>query len=1550
MASGTTLTVPGTLTIDNSQSSGLVTINTGTIAAQGNISVPDSYSYIGSNSSATLLINGTGAQSITTNASQTVGDLLNVTINKSSGTLTLPSFIRTRHNWVYTAGTIDATTNDSTVVFATGLTITGSHTLNKVTFDPNAAGAYTVTVTSGTTLTVPSTLTFSSSSGGLVVFVVNTGTIAAQGNIVVADSSTYSGSATILINGTGAQSFTGSATRLAGGFPRVDINKSSGTLTLAGTIRTTSNWTWTAGTVDATTNDSTVVFGGSFTITGSQTLDNVIWDPNSAGSLTLTIAAGTTLTVAGNLTIDNSNASGTILSLSGASGALVAQGNVTITTDILASSSVPLTLSGGNNQSINAAELMTATITVNKSGGTATLAANFPASNTGQDLTITSGTLDLAGFNLTVNDVFTLGASGTLQLQGGETVSTIDTVTAGSTVIYNGTGSYTTALAAGNTYSNLTFNGSGGVWEPSSAVTVGAALTISAGTFDIDGQNLTVSGTVSNSGTLRLTGGETTVSLTNDTDSGTVEYDGTGTYASLKAGNSYYHLTISGSGSFTANAANDVNGTFTHTAGTFVAPSSTLTLAGDFSRSGGTFTHNSGTVTLDGSDQTLTGTTTFNNFTKTVSSARTLTFPASTTQTMVGTTTLQGASGALLSLRSSSTDTQWLFDPQGTRSISYVNVKDSQNTNATKIVTAGNNITDAGNNTGWSFNPDPPTSFTGTALSSTSIRWTWTDSSDNETGFKLYDSGNTLIATIATAGATSYTETGLTRGTSYSRYLVAYNEAGNSTASSTVSVTTLTSPPSAPALRAPADEALLATGLPSFSFTKAVDDDDGVASYTVTVGSLTFTGIPASGAASSNPGSATHQTDQYTAQYFRENDGDATNDYITVTLRDAGIATLPLADGEYSWSITAIDAADNSTRSGARSLTVDTTAPTFTTIRFTPATASGTYAYTTAATSPTLTLTVSDTHALHEVSVTFERAVTLAGVITSYQRLQTRTFTLTGTADEVSFTPTEALTTGDTYRATVTVTDTAGNERQQQLTLTVLTAQQTAQVNLANLDADTTPLETIVETLRAALPDTPFSLPDLQHHALVRRERQADEFRAVLDQLQLPRLLAWLRTHTGFMERSLLTSLQWLHNTVAAIAYAFIETTTRLALAAGQHTLHGATQVAGALATNIDRLTWARHTVATAVEHYVSAGVLAVSTQLTQSMTRLSQLDLIGPAERVAQRLDQQSADARTAIGVLQRTLADTLISTATLATRTITSLAALDLATPTQQLVARLAVTENFGRAPLATRHTVTEHVHALSRQMVSARAHVKALAQTTTSAWRTGQITRVREGLKNRQQLAHGLNRLITPAQRLAHKLTLLARYNYEIMFDQAPTKITNVRVTELSPTHAVIEWETTHLTRSGKVNYGISHPYTHEVHLPDTLASQHRAELNDLEPGKNYNFEVSNQNGGYIYDAFYTLTTPVSLDATLVAPLVSQDATITADAVSVRHEPHPTAAVLTTVTRGDSFRALTEQQGWVSILLPNQQTGWVLRDQVELHIHEGDSATQQYSSFGE
>lgn len=89
-----------------------------------------------------------------------------------------------------------------------------------------------------------------------------------------------------------------------------------------------------------------------------------------------------------------------------------------------------------------------------------------------------------------------------------------------------------------------------------------------------------------------------------------------------------------------------------------------------------------------------------------------------------------------------------------------------------------------------------PSGLTAAVVGPNQINLTWTDNSPNETGFKIErktGAGGTYaeIATVA-AGATSYSNTGLTAATNYYYRVAAYNANGNSDHSNEVNATTLT--------------------------------------------------------------------------------------------------------------------------------------------------------------------------------------------------------------------------------------------------------------------------------------------------------------------------------------------------------------------------------------------------------------------------------------------------------------------------------------------------------------------------------------------------------------------------------------------------------------------------------------------------------------------------------------------------------------------------------------------------------------------------------------
>ena len=779
VATGTILTVGNTLTFPSAVAltvngaviaNGTLALTDGSIAGTGNVQatadITQASTYDGG--AGYLLISGTGSQAFTGSTTQTAGTLPDIRINKTSGTLTLSGTIRTNNDWTYTAGTLDPGT--STIVFVPNTnTVTGSHTLNNVTFDSNASGSTTLTLASGTTLTIVGTLTFDNSSTGAINITggATVTAIYAQGNIVIADTVNYDGNTTIHINGTGGQSLTGSATAATGGFTNLNIDKPSGTLTIIGTIRMSDSWTYTQGTVDATTNNSLIAFASTITVDGQGTSTTMVFD-------NVEIASGT-ITLGGNLDIDgNLTISGTAgLNTSASNYAVNIAGDWTITsssaTAFVSNSSV-VTLDGSTSATMNTGGTGTGydfqDLLINKSGGASvTLSTN--ALDVDGNLTIQAGTLDVSASNLavtvggnwsnsgtftaqsgtvtlggattsatlnpgasafnnlTLNKTAATGAddniilqtnnltvSGTFTITDGEFIQGSTNVTAG-TISIASTGAWTNnssgdiTIGAGDLSNagTITWNGHGGLEGDADAILLRSSSsptqrTLSgSGTFtftDIDIQDMAVgvtpgninvtSGTNSgnNTGFTFLAGSSyktwdggggadtnwdtganwtgdtapltTEIVVFNTTSSNNVTVNVPVTVAGLymtgytgAVSQGSNAITVNGtfeqtSGTFTGGSADvDINGAFTLSGGTFNATSGATFVSGNFTVDGGTFGEGTGTVTLDGAASTINilGTETFNNLSfapATVGSTKTVALNDSLTVT--GTLTL----------------------------------------------------------------------------------------------------------------------------------------------------------------------------------------------------------------------------------------------------------------------------------------------------------------------------------------------------------------------------------------------------------------------------------------------------------------------------------------------------------------------------------------------------------------------------------------------------------------------------------------------------------------------------------------------------------------------------------------------------------------------------------------------------------------------------------------------------------------------------------------------------------------------------------------------
>ena len=157
--------------------------------------------------------------------------------------------------------------------------------------------------------------------------------------------------------------------------------------------------------------------------------------------------------------------------------------------------------------------------------------------------------------------------------------------------------------------------------------------------------------------------------------------------------------------------------------------------------------------------------------------------------------TVSGAAGTFVAIATLAPD-----------AVSYTDAGLTQNTRywyrvrafETVDVSAYSNVANA---TTLQTAPTAPTTLQPTAMSATRVDLTWTDRSNNETGFSIERAPDVAgvagtYAEVATVGANvaTYSNTGLTAGTRYWYRVAAYNTAGNSAYSNVVNATTLVGP------------------------------------------------------------------------------------------------------------------------------------------------------------------------------------------------------------------------------------------------------------------------------------------------------------------------------------------------------------------------------------------------------------------------------------------------------------------------------------------------------------------------------------------------------------------------------------------------------------------------------------------------------------------------------------------------------------------------------------------------------------------------------------
>ncbi|MFA6098034.1 MAG: helix-turn-helix domain-containing protein [Patescibacteria group bacterium] len=692
-------------------------------------------------SAGTSIITMTGTSNTITGGGQTIYDL---TINPATaGTITLQtSGLTLTRNLIVSSGDIFSVGAIALTVTGTS-TITGTINITSATGTKIFTGLVTVSTTTGvwnnsgnSAVTfrggITNNNTFTAGSG-VHTFDTNsqalTGTFSIP-SVTVTSPTTLTNDGTLTIST--ALSGTGGLTNSATG--TLNIGGTSGITTItASASGNTVNYTGGVQTVHINTYHHLTLSGsGAKTMTSVQTVNGNL---TLSGTVTATISSsfgvgldviintGTTLTVAAQLIVSGGDITG--------DGTMTYTGTPTV-----------YLIGTGSFGGANAWSFYNLTFAISSGAATTTTATGAGQITVASVLALSywfNGDSDVNHYLDAGSKTWTLSGSGTPFPYNRAYAQLIPNA---STFIYSGTSATNVRYAP---YNNLTLSGAATYTQLTGGCTVSGALNVANGaTFSIPTSmtvtnsgtfTLNTSGTVSGAGTVKFTSTSAGPG-TGGTLSAVVQYDSSGgsiasttfdarTYVgavdiygnnssnSVTAASGTYtfsgnlSITQDGTGTTTLDLNTSdptvgVTGTTTIDASTILSASSAsaMSLGDDFTNNG-TFTHNSGSVALTTTaTATITGNTTFNNLSVSgIGAAKTITFTASSVTTVVGTWTVTGTAGNLITLQSSSSPTQWTINPT-VASVSYVQVSDSNNTGVAFCATYSTDTGD--NNTNWS--------------------------------------------------------------------------------------------------------------------------------------------------------------------------------------------------------------------------------------------------------------------------------------------------------------------------------------------------------------------------------------------------------------------------------------------------------------------------------------------------------------------------------------------------------------------------------------------------------------------------------------------------------------------------------------------------------------------------------------------------------------------------------------------------------------------------------------------------------------------------------
>jgi len=380
-------------------------------------------------------LDGSGTQNITPGSATDA--LPSIRLN-NSGTVVVGGDFVLKGSWIRTSGTgADFATNSVKVTLTGGASFEQDDDVS-VFYDVEMDyGSYTRTFSADWHISNDFTLTAIGGANG-------SSSIYIGGDVSSADTSMNLYSNRMILNGSGDQQIDG-----PGALWSVEIDKSAGDVVFGSSWLVYNSFrNKSASAIDAGTYTLGFQGTGAEIAAGGQALYSI------ETKLTYNY---NTLTIIGLLTLE-----GDLLLTDGRlAGSVDVEGDVVATSDQTGGTAA-ITLTGSGAQSIDcgsASTMPSGTFTIDKPAGTATLASALVLDSSGQDLVIIEGTLDLAGYDLTVNDILDVDDDGRLKLKGTETVSRT-TITLDGTIEFYDSGVTAFVTNYGSTFGNMIFGAS----------------------------------------------------------------------------------------------------------------------------------------------------------------------------------------------------------------------------------------------------------------------------------------------------------------------------------------------------------------------------------------------------------------------------------------------------------------------------------------------------------------------------------------------------------------------------------------------------------------------------------------------------------------------------------------------------------------------------------------------------------------------------------------------------------------------------------------------------------------------------------------------------------------------------------------------------------------------------------------------------------------------------------------------------------------------------------------------------------------------------------